>query len=86
MASALRRLNDRAGLRSRPMTTRQVYDRQAEAYDTTRGASPSVLGPLRDALGGARVADARAAFGDAAVLAWVKTWAARWSSRGGAVK
>ncbi len=27
------------------------YDRQAETYDRTRAASPSVLGPLRDALG-----------------------------------
>ncbi len=27
------------------------YDRQAETYDQTRAASPSVLGPLRDALG-----------------------------------
>ena len=62
MASSLRRLNDRAGLRSRPMTTRHVHDRQAEAYDTTRGASPSVLGPLRDALGAPAFADARAAF------------------------
>lgn len=35
------------------MTTRHVYDRQAESYDTTRGASPSVLGPLREALEGA---------------------------------
>ena len=35
------------------MSTRHVYDRQAESYDTTRGASPSVLGPLRDALAGA---------------------------------
>jgi len=31
--------------------TRHVYDRQAETYDSTRGASPSVLGPLREALG-----------------------------------
>jgi ubiquinone/menaquinone biosynthesis C-methylase UbiE len=29
------------------------YSRQAETYDATRGASPSVLGPLRDALAGA---------------------------------
>lgn len=35
------------------MTTRHVYDRQAETYDTTRGASPSALGPLREALAGA---------------------------------
>lgn len=35
------------------MTTRHVYDRQAERYDKTRGASPSVLDPLRDALAGA---------------------------------
>ena len=35
------------------MTTRHVYDRQAETYDSTRGASPSVLRPLREALEGA---------------------------------
>ncbi len=35
------------------MPTRHVYDRQAETYDTTRGASPSVLGPLEAALRGA---------------------------------
>ena len=35
------------------MATRHVYDRQAESYDETRGASPSVLGPLRRALEGA---------------------------------
>lgn len=35
------------------MSTRHVYDRQAETYDSTRGASPSVLRPLRDALQGA---------------------------------
>ncbi len=35
------------------MSTRHVYDRQAESYDTTRGASPSVLGPLCKALEGA---------------------------------
>jgi hypothetical protein len=29
------------------------YSKQARAYDTTRGASPSVLAPLRDALAGA---------------------------------
>jgi SAM-dependent methyltransferase len=29
------------------------YSRQARAYDTTRSASPSVLGPLREALAGA---------------------------------
>ena len=29
------------------------YSRQAERYDRTRGASPSVLGPLREALAGA---------------------------------
>jgi ubiquinone/menaquinone biosynthesis C-methylase UbiE len=29
------------------------YSRQAETYDTTRAASPSVLGPLREALAGA---------------------------------
>lgn len=29
------------------------YSRQAESYDRTRGASPSVLGPLREALAGA---------------------------------
>lgn len=34
------------------MATRHVYDRQAETYDTTRGASPSVLAPLEDALSG----------------------------------
>ncbi len=33
--------------------TRHVYDRQAESYDTTREASPSVLGPLEKALEGA---------------------------------
>jgi ubiquinone/menaquinone biosynthesis C-methylase UbiE len=33
--------------------TRHVYDRQAQTYDATRGASPSVLGPLKDALAGA---------------------------------
>ena len=27
------------------------YDRWANAYDTTRGVSPSVLRPLREALG-----------------------------------
>jgi ubiquinone/menaquinone biosynthesis C-methylase UbiE len=29
------------------------YSKQARAYDSTRGASPSVLGPLREALSGA---------------------------------
>jgi hypothetical protein len=29
------------------------YSNQARTYDTTRGASPSVLAPLRDALTGA---------------------------------
>jgi SAM-dependent methyltransferase len=29
------------------------YSRQAQTYDETRGASPSVLGPLREALAGA---------------------------------
>jgi ubiquinone/menaquinone biosynthesis C-methylase UbiE len=29
------------------------YSKQAETYDATRGASPSVLGPLREALAGA---------------------------------
>jgi ubiquinone/menaquinone biosynthesis C-methylase UbiE len=36
------------------------YSRRAERYDQTRGASPSVLGPLREALAGAsgrRLAD-----------------------------
>ncbi|CAN5559610.1 hypothetical protein BH24ACT4_BH24ACT4_17420 [soil metagenome] len=33
------------------MATSFDYDRQAETYDRTRAASPSVLGPLRDALG-----------------------------------
>lgn len=36
------------------------YSRQAKTYDETRGASPSVLGPLREALAGApgpRLAD-----------------------------
>ncbi len=32
------------------MGTRHVYDRQAESYDSTRGASPSVLEPLCEAL------------------------------------
>lgn len=35
------------------MLTRHVYDRQAETYDTTRGASPSVLSPVGKALEGA---------------------------------
>ena len=35
------------------VVTRHVYDRQAETYDTTRGGSPSVLGPLEVALEGA---------------------------------
>lgn len=36
-----------------PTHTRHQYDRQAETYDRTRAASPSVLGPLLAALGGA---------------------------------
>ena len=35
------------------MATRHDYDRQAETYDATRGASPSVLGPVLEALAGA---------------------------------
>lgn len=35
------------------MRSRHIYDRQAESYDATRGASPSVLRPLRAALRGA---------------------------------
>lgn len=35
------------------MPTRHVYDRQAETYDSTRGASPSVLRRLEAALSGA---------------------------------
>ena len=34
------------------MATRHDYSRQAGRYDSTRAASPSVLGPLRDALAG----------------------------------
>ena len=42
------------------MSLLRDYSRQAETYDTTRAASPSVLGPLREALAGApgrRLAD-----------------------------
>jgi demethylmenaquinone methyltransferase/2-methoxy-6-polyprenyl-1,4-benzoquinol methylase len=40
------------------MSTKHDYSRQAQTYDTTRGASPSVLRPLRRALAGAhRVLD-----------------------------
>ncbi len=35
------------------MATRHVYDRQAETYDATRAASPSVLKPVLQALHGA---------------------------------
>lgn len=35
------------------MSILRDYSRQAETYDTTRSASPSVLGPLRQALAGA---------------------------------
>lgn len=35
------------------MSTRHDYRRQAETYDATRGASPSVLAPLLEALAGA---------------------------------
>ena len=35
------------------MSTRHDYSRQALTYDTTRGASPSVLAPLLEALAGA---------------------------------
>lgn len=35
------------------MSTRFEYSRQARTYDNTRGASPSVLAPLLEALGGA---------------------------------
>ncbi|MDP9385474.1 MAG: class I SAM-dependent methyltransferase, partial [Actinomycetota bacterium] len=35
------------------MATRHVYDRQAETYDATRAASPSVLEPVLQALEGA---------------------------------
>ena len=37
------------------MATSFEYDRQAQTYDTTRAASPSVLGPLRAALASAEV-------------------------------
>ncbi|CAA9528517.1 MAG: hypothetical protein AVDCRST_MAG30-3573 [uncultured Solirubrobacteraceae bacterium] len=35
------------------MATRHRYDRQAETYDATRAAGPSVLGPVLEALAGA---------------------------------
>lgn len=37
------------------MATSFEYSRQAQTYDTTRAASPSVLGPIRAALAGASV-------------------------------
>jgi ubiquinone/menaquinone biosynthesis C-methylase UbiE len=36
------------------MSTRHDYSRQAQTYDNTRGASPSLVGPLVAALAGAR--------------------------------
>src|SRR3954469_24330886 len=42
------------------MSLLRDYSNQARTYDETRAASPSVLGPLREALGGApglRLAD-----------------------------
>ena len=51
---------DRTYHRVAPLTLLGDYSNQARAYDDTRAASPSVLGPLRDALDGApgwRLAD-----------------------------
>jgi ubiquinone/menaquinone biosynthesis C-methylase UbiE len=42
-----------SGVTSIAMGLLSDYSRQALAYDTTRGASPSVLAPLREALAGA---------------------------------
>jgi ubiquinone/menaquinone biosynthesis C-methylase UbiE len=43
-----------AGLATiKPMSLLDDYTNQARTYDTTRGASPSVLGPLKEALQGA---------------------------------
>jgi ubiquinone/menaquinone biosynthesis C-methylase UbiE len=59
------------------MRTRHVYDRQAETYDTTRGASPSVLGPLQDALKGApgrELLDIGGGTGNYAVALQAKGW------------
>lgn len=58
------------------------YAKQAETYDATRGASPSVVAPLREALAGAPgrrlvdVGDAPRSPGTASVLAWAKPDAA----------
>jgi len=46
------------------------YAHQAASYDRTRSASPSVLAPLRAALGGA--GHPPAGRGSATVLAWTK--------------
>ena len=44
----------RSGVPSSPMATSFEYSRQARTYDRTRAASPSVLAPLRAALGDRR--------------------------------
>jgi ubiquinone/menaquinone biosynthesis C-methylase UbiE len=53
------------------------YSRQARAYDTTRGASPSVLAPLRRALAGApgaRLADIGGGTGNYALALAGEGW------------
>jgi demethylmenaquinone methyltransferase/2-methoxy-6-polyprenyl-1,4-benzoquinol methylase len=53
------------------------YSRQAESYDRTRGASPSVLGPLREALAGApgrRLLDVGGGTGNYAVALRDEGW------------
>jgi demethylmenaquinone methyltransferase/2-methoxy-6-polyprenyl-1,4-benzoquinol methylase len=53
------------------------YSRQAERYDDTRGASPSVLRPLRDALAGApgrRLADVGGGTGNYALVLRREGW------------
>jgi SAM-dependent methyltransferase len=53
------------------------YSRQAETYDATRAASPSVLGPLREALAGApgrRLADVGGGTGNYARALAAEGW------------
>ena len=59
------------------MSLLRDYSRQAETYDETRAASPSVLGPLREALAGApgrRLADVGGGTGNYAAALREEGW------------
>ena len=63
--------------RDRSVSLLRDYSRQAQTYDETRSASPSVLGPLREALAGApgpRLADIGSGTGNYARARRAEGW------------